>query len=184
MMDPFAKPKTTTTSPLASQNPFAKALAETERSFTDNKPSQLNNPFSEALARTGGKFSDFPVGDARRDSRNQPDPAALARQQEEMRKQQQKEALRRKLHDQVNPVYQKDVFDAREKQVAEELEKTRQELKLLAKEIAALRMDVDIAATKRVVSPGTSGKYYVSFFQQLRQVAQGWIISLDDIFSR
>jgi hypothetical protein len=170
-MDPFNQKKPAVQSrPTNAVNPFARALAETEHSLNTPKPAIPQNPFSEALARTGGRMAD-PFADSFSDQQQdfqQPNPEDLAKQQEEMARQQKKEALRKKLHDQVNPVDLRDVFDSREKRVREELEKTREELKMLAKEISKLRMDVDIEATKTVVAPGQEGTYHVSFFQQLR----------------
>lgn len=167
-MDPFASRKPAKPKSGHSVNPFAKALAETERSFSGNQPkTPATNPFSEALARTGGNLDGITQNNS--DMANQsPSPQDLEKQRLEMEKQQKKEALRRKLHDQVNPVSLKDVYDSKEKRVKEELEKTRKELKLLAQEIAKLRMDVDIAAMKEVVNPGQDGTYYVNFFHQLR----------------
>jgi hypothetical protein len=153
-------------------NPFAKALAETERPLSDNAPQgpTNNSLFSEALARTGGNFpTDGGLGSMGKDL-NQPNAAFDPEQQRlELERKQKKDALRKKLHDQINPVSSENVFDARQNRVAQELEKTRQELKMLAKEIAMLRMDVDIEATKVVVNPGQQGTYYINFFQQLRQ---------------
>ncbi|HEX7017330.1 MAG TPA: DUF5660 family protein [Patescibacteria group bacterium] len=166
-MDPFAQPKTSKPKSQSSTiNPFAKALAETEHSFGNQRPPQPGlNPFSEALARTGGAgVDDFGA----LNQPNQLDPLAQQRQLEEERKRQQKEALRRKLHDQVNPVDMVSVFSAREKRVAQELEKTRQELQALAKEIAKFYKTVDIATFEEVVNPGTEGSYHISFYQKLR----------------
>ncbi len=163
-MDPFAQ-QTTGKSRQQQQavNPFAKALSETEQSLS--RAPQANNsknPFSEALARTGGRLTDQSLSDADQD------PAEIERQRQEMIKQQKKDALRKKLHDQVNPVQTTELFSAKEKRVAEELEKTREELKLLAKELAGLRMDIDIETTKVVVNPGQQGAYYITYFQKLR----------------
>lgn len=163
-MDPFAQSTTSTSKQQGTAiNPFAKALAETEHAFNDQRPAQPSlNPFSEALARTGGRdASDF-GGSA------QPDALDYQRQMEEEAKRRKKEALRKKLHDQVNPVDLVDVFSAREKRVKEELEKTRQELQALAKEITKFYKSVDIATFSEVVEPGTQGTYHVSFFQKLR----------------
>lgn len=171
-MDPFNQKQPSKPQPQqAAVNPFARALAETEHSLNTPQPTNPSNPFSEALARTGGRMDDsFGQGgaDATAGAPNQPSEDELKRQQEEMERQRKKDALRKKLHDQVNPIDMKDVFDSREKRVKEELEKTRQELKALAQEIAGLRMDLDIEVNKRVVEPGQEGTYYVSFFQQLR----------------
>lgn len=164
-MDPFAKSTTSKTKSSGSAvNPFAKALAETEHSFNTPQPTPQPglNPFSEALARTGGRSaSDF----GSQAPHTQED---YQRQLEAQRQQQKKEALRRKLHDQINPVDLVDVFSAREKRVKQELEQTRKDLQALAKEIAKFYKSVDIATFEEVTEPGTQGTYYISFFQKLR----------------
>lgn len=152
-------------------NPFASALAETEHALS--RPQQNANPganpFSEALARTGGRFdsSSAFTGSDQTDAA-QPSPDELKRQQEEMERKKKKEALKKKLHEKVNPTDMKDVFDARKKKTAQELEKTRQELKALAADIAGLRRDIDIAAMKHVVEPGEEGTYDTNYFHQFR----------------
>jgi hypothetical protein len=143
-----------------SVNPFARALAETEQSF--NKAPQLDsqnhNIFSDALSKTGGNF-DF----------NQPSRSTnYLEQQQQLEKQRKQEMLRRKLHDQVNPVHTTELFNSREKRVKEEIDKLRAELKMLVKEVGQLNKSVEITLMTEVVHPGQSGTYYISFFQQLR----------------
>ncbi len=145
-------------------NPFAQALAEQEKhSFAQNTP-QEDNTLSEAFARTGNKGLS--------DNYNSFESNQLVK--EELIKKQKKEALRKKLHDQVNNLDQVDVFNAREQKVLKELEKTREELKLLSKEIAQFHQEVDIVVTQQVVNPGQEGQYYLNFFAQLRR----WIMML------
>ena len=161
-MDPFVKPKTSSSQVKpGSINPLAQSLAETERGYNTqpNPNAQGNSLFGEALARTGGQMDNF----------DQNDPAAMERQREEWEKQQKKEALRRRLHDQINPVDTTDVFSTRERQVLQEIEKTREELKKLADEMQLMQKEVDIAVYQQVVSPGQKGTYYFNFFHQLRQ---------------
>lgn len=148
-------------------NPFARALAEAEKFSTDpnqsagqQKQSETGlNPFSDALARTGGNFANDTQVDQ-------------ARWQEEQRKkaevQQKKNILRKKLHDQVNPVDMRAVYDAREKEVAREINSLRHELKLLVKDVAQFEKQIEIAVVQNVVNPGQTGKYYLSFFRNLR----------------
>lgn len=151
-------------------NPFASALAETEHSLgrSRQESTQGTNPFSEALARTGGRFDSGSAFTGSDQNPAQPSPEELKRQQEELERKKKKEAMKRKLHDKVNPTDMKDVFDARKRKTAEELEKTRQELKGLAADIAKLRQDVDIAAMKHVVEPGEDGTYDTNYFHQFR----------------
>lgn len=139
-------------------NPFAKALAEMESaSGNDSKP-QESNIFSDTLAKTGGSAFDTQV-----DQEEQ-----LRQQEEELKEKQKKEALRKKLHDQVNPVDQIKIFDAREKQVKQEIDKLRQELKFLVKEVGEFHKEIEVSLLTEVVHPGQEGKYYLNFFQQLR----------------
>jgi hypothetical protein len=156
----------TTSTQNNSVNPFARALAETEKGLGDNDqrtslPDQ-NSLLSQALARTGGHLGD------NNPSESMSDPDALRRQQEEAAEKQKKELQRRRLHEQINPVETTAVFNAQEKRVTEELEKTRKELRALLQEVKGLYKDVDIQSFKQVVNPGQEGKYYISFFQQLR----------------
>jgi len=114
---------------------------------------------SEAFARTGGQFPDFG---------NQNSPDFLQQQQAELIEQQKREALRKKLHDQINPVDARDVFSAREKQVAREIDELRKELRLLVGDVAKFEKEVEITLMTEVVDPGQQGKYFLAFFQQLR----------------
>lgn len=143
-------------------NPFAKALAETEGGLFDSVPNQTAlNPFSEALAKTGSSFSD-----AVSNSGNQPD--LLEQQKKDLIANQQKEMLRKKLHDQVNPVDTTEVFIQEELKTKKALERIRQELVLLVEDIKQFRKELAIATQQRVVSPGVQGSYHYNFFNQLR----------------
>ncbi|MDA1079592.1 MAG: DUF5660 domain-containing protein [bacterium] len=141
-------------------NPFARALAESEKAAYSNDPKpNSNQDLSEAFARTGGQFPDFS---------NQISPDFLAQQQAEQAEKQKRDALRKKLHDQINPVDARDVFSAREKQVTKEIDELRKELRLLVKDVASFEKDVELTLMTEVVDPGLQGKYFLSFFQQLR----------------
>lgn len=185
-MDPFASQNTSKKQKNSQQNSsFANALAEIERPL-GNSPvaanqANHNSLLSQAMARTGGNLAGqhFEQSSSNAITQNESmqsnDPSQLLAQQEEQKrrmeeekKRQQKEALRKKLHDQINPVDTHDVFSAKEKKVAEELEATRKEIKQLASEIQKLHRDLDIAASQTIVTPGDDGAYYVSFFQKLR----------------
>jgi len=140
-------------------NPFARALAETEQATSNQQPAPLTNPFSEALARTGGSFQD----------NQQQSPFDQQAQMKQLEDQRKKEALRRKLHDQVNQVNREQaIFNAREDQVRKEIEKLREELALLAKDVNKFNKEIEISIMSEVVDPGQQGKYYLNFFQQLR----------------
>jgi len=142
-------------------NPFARALAETEKSaFEDRVPNK------SALSEFSNEFSDDENDE---DSRNWAEQQRLAAE-----KQAKKEALRKKLHDQVNPVDNQDIFNAREKQVKQEIDQIRHELKLLAQELAEFHQEIDLSLMSNPAEPGITGKYYINFFQQLR----AWITLL------
>lgn len=142
-------------------NPFARALAETEQTaYSQPKITRSStSPFQEAMARTGGNFGDFSNGIS---------PDFLKHQQEEALAQQKKEALRKKLHDQVNPVDTTALFDAREREVKKQIDQLRQELKLLVRDVAKFEKDVELTLMTEVTEPGQSGSYYINFFQKLR----------------
>ncbi|MFZ5376703.1 MAG: DUF5660 family protein [Patescibacteria group bacterium] len=145
-------------------NPFAQALAETERHSSGgvNNQNRNHDPLQETMAQAGSSLANF-------NQANQFDNSELlAQQQKEMADKAKKEQLRRKLHEQVNPVDQKAVFDAREKQVKEEIDKIRQELKMLAVEVSEFHQEIDLSLMAPVSNPGQEGKYYLNFFHQLR----------------
>lgn len=158
-------------------NPFARALAEAENTATGaQSPQSSADPFAEALARSGsfgdfqnpsaGSSSDAAVPDWYKNQQSQD----LAKQQEEAKRQQELKLLRKKLHDQVNPVDQTDVFSAREAQVKKQIEEIREELIKMAEEVQVFHKEVILTTQSTIVDPGQSGSYFVNFFHQLRQV--------------
>lgn len=149
-------------SPQQGINPFARALAETEKprsADASQAPASQLNPFSEALARTGGNIPASSPEDQKKWQEKQ-----LA----DMEKQRKKEALRKKLHDQVNPVDMQAVYDAREKAVKREIDELRKELKMLVRDVAQFEKEIELTVMTEVASPGLTGKYYLNFFRNLR----------------
>ncbi|MBT3250132.1 MAG: hypothetical protein HN846_04195 [Candidatus Pacebacteria bacterium] len=142
----------------SSSNPFARALAESEKSvFADKKPQdEKNNLFGEALARAGGQIP------------QESNPEDLEKKQADLKKEQKKAELRKKLHDQVNPVDQKDIFSANKERTKKELEEVRKELKILAREISKFYKEVDIQTTQGITTQGTEGTGLKSYFQNLK----------------
>lgn len=143
-------------------NPFAGSLLENEQknaSLSSNSHNeQTTNSFANALLNSS---------DANYDT---PSPEQLHKQQEEALLQQKKEALRKKLHDRVNPVNTYELFSAREEQSKEELNQVRKELELLIADIKGFNQDIEIVVAQDVVLPGLDGgTYYQNFFFQLRQ---------------
>jgi len=112
--------------------------------------------FGEALARTGGQIL------------QESSPEELEKKQADLKKEQKKAELRKKLHDQINPVNQKDIFSASKERTKKELEEVRRELKILAKEISKFYKEVDIQTTQSVVPQGVSGIGLKSYFQKLK----------------
>lgn len=148
--------------PQQGMNPFARALAEAEKPRNaDDAQSQTSalNPFSEALARTGGNLPTNSPEDQKKWQEKQ-----LA----DMEAQRKKEAMRKKLHDKVNPVDMQAVYDAREKEVKKEIDALRQELKMLVRDVAQFEKEVELAVMAEVAEPGMTGKYYINFFRNLR----------------
>lgn len=154
--------KTSNSSGRFKTNPFARALAETEKSSIEDRAPDKST-FSE-FSNDGG---DTLVN-------NSVTQSWAEQQRLEAEKQAKKEALRKKLHDQVNPVDNQDIFNAREKQVKQEIEQIRHELKLLMRELAGFHKEIDVSLMSNITEPGTSGKYYLNFFKKLR----AWIMLL------
>lgn len=162
-MNNFTQALASTAKRKPATNPLAQALAETEREKRySSQPGDNTNPFSEALARTGNNSNSVT------DLFQKPSMMDQQRQQEELIAQQKKEVLKKKLHDRINPIDITDVFSAREKQVKQEIEQIREELKLLAKDFQKFYRNIDQTLYTQQIDPGIEGKYYLNFFHQLR----------------
>lgn len=146
--------KTSKSSQSAYSNPFANALSGMEQ-LSDSSGAQSGAPFlpnSEHFDSFGSGVQDD----------------WMEQQRIEQEKQRNREILRRKLHDKVNPTSSESIFDAREKQVKKEIDQLRYELRMLAKDVADFEKDVELTLMTEVVKPGQSGTYYINFFQKLR----------------
>jgi len=151
--------------PAQQNGALARALLETEKNasaYTPKSEPKKNklNPFAQALKQTGGDF--FPQFSDQFDSEKQAELIAK----------QKKEALRKKLHDRVNPVDTHEIFVAQAERNLKELQATREELKMLAQDIKDLDKEIDLALTREVVDPGTTGIGFFNFFHKLRE----WIM--------
>ena len=161
--------KTNTTHTAHQQtNNLAKALFEQEQNRQSAQMGSDNgaglDPFTQALARSGSQL----------DWGNQLDPAAQDPDwQQNAEKQKRLEMMRRKLHEQINPVNEQQVFAAREEEVKAEIDKLRQELKGLARDVVAFDKEVELTLMTQVAEP-RSGKYFFNFLHKLRL----WIMSL------
>lgn len=147
-------------------NPFASSLLETEHKRIGQNVADPNtnsqdknlNPFTNALLNSSGQTDQF-------------DSADNMRKQQEALLAQRKEALRKKLHDRVNPVDTHELFSAREEKSKEELNQVRRELELLILDVKDLSHEISMAVSQDVVEPGSDGGvYYTNFFHQLRQL--------------
>lgn len=144
-------------------NPFAGSLLENEQKnngFLSAQPEEKtkSNPFAEAL-RNNSTQSNLETQKSAR------------KQQEELLLAQRKEALRKKLHDKVNPVNTYELFSAKEEKSKEELNQVRKELSLLIADVEGLSQDIEMAVAQDIVMPGLDGgTYYQNFFHQLRQL--------------
>jgi len=161
------KPPGSSASPQAS-NPFARALAELEnqQSTSGGRSTDNLDPFSQAMMDSGGNWAD--AVDPNNPFANPYAQPNLEEQQRLQAEEAKKARLRKELHDKVNPVDMTDVFNARREQVAKEIDKLREDLQALASEISKFHKEVDITLQTAVSDPGEQGKYYLSFFQQLR----------------
>ncbi|NLG06196.1 MAG: hypothetical protein GX559_00665 [Candidatus Pacebacteria bacterium] len=145
---------------------LARALLEREKNAnsyihsSDGGHDQLD-AFARALSQSGGDaFSSLDNNERRIQA------SELA--------QQQKEALRQKLHDRINPVETHEIFTAQAERNLKELQATREELKMLAADIKNLDKEIDLALSREVVDPGTTGIGFFNFFHKLRE----WIMLL------
>jgi len=140
-------------------NPLARALAETEKSFSQpNSTQDQNSLFGQALAQSGGRLTEPSFADAMR--------------QQESAKKQEYELKRQKLHEQINPVDMTEIFSAREKQAEKKLNETRKEIEALGAELKPLKKELDIAASQMIVDVGMDGTGYSNWLDQLRQYIQ------------
>ncbi len=139
---------------------LARALLESEKNtsaYTANDPQKPElNPFAQALSRTGGNF--LP-----------PFNEQATNEQANLLAQQKKEALRRRLHEQINPVDTHEIFAAQAEKNLEELKATRKELQMLAQDVKELDQEVDLALSREVVDPGITGIGFFNFFHKLRE---------------
>lgn len=143
-------------------NPFAKALVETESQTNKTKQNTKSDSelLSEALAKTGGK-----VDSSTQDSSQK---EALKKQQEEMKVKQERDALRKKLHDQINPVDNHEVFAARKERETKEIEQLKTDIALLMADLGSLEKEAELTLMTQIVDPGERGTYYKNFFAKLR----------------
>lgn len=149
-------------------NPFARALAESEQNAYANpglgdvlQNQQDSKLFSDALSRSGGNLGDFNQGMS---------PDFLKQQQEAALEKQRKEALKKRLHDQINPVDMEAVFDSQKEAITREIDEIRRELKALVGDVGKFHKEVELTLMTEVTDPGESGSYFKAFLSHLRKV--------------
>lgn len=120
------------------------------------------NPFARALAEARGGTGN----DNAQDFAQSPN---LTQEQKTLKEQQKTERLRQELFRKVNPVDQKDVFNARKEQIKQEIQNIRHDLKLLIQELTAFKNEISIELMSNVVDPGDQGKYHLTFYQKMRE---------------
>jgi hypothetical protein len=164
-MDPFAKALQANSKSQGKQkaHSLSPELEKNLRSQNVKKGADLN-PFSQALANAGG---------ANFDGQNPQDmsPAELEKQQKALEKKQKKEALRQKLHKEVNPVDLHELYSAEKKRTQKRLDETR---KMLQTEMLLLRREVKGLATEitlfqEVTDQGREGIGLREYLDKIRQ---------------
>lgn len=167
---------------MANKNPFAAALGATggqqsSRTFTEalsnssggakpvgaqNQNSLLdNNPFAnfDQFGGTNGPLQNFGQFGS--------EFGAFGKQQEELKKKEY-EKKRQELHNKINPVDAKDLFDARESATLKKIDQIRKDLRNLGKEIKKFHKEIDITLMGRITNPGLEGIGDENFFEKLR----------------
>jgi len=142
---------------------------------TRPQPSGVN-PFARALAEARGATGseDDPQQPSTTADQPQPFPQnqeifSPEQQQKDLIEKQRRDRLRMELHRQVNPIDQKDIFDARKQHAKREVEEIRHELELLTEEMKGMVQDIDIQLMGEVTDVGMTGKGAKSYFAKLRE---------------
>lgn len=164
-MDPFKSNNTSNNSQKsASANPFARALAESEKRSLSKGSNLPTGNMADKLS--GLNHDNLNLNNPNNSLFNS---EQYQRQQEQAQEELKKKQMREKLHRMINPVEQTDIYSAQEEKRKKEINEVRKELKALAEEIAKFYSEVDIALTQDVVSPGQSGTYHQNFFEKLKE---------------
>lgn len=152
------------------QNNFAAALSGTKPQGSASKKGPAS--FAEALSGGSGSMPFHQNNSPDNDIFNQHNETGFSQNsldfQSEQLKRQEYERKRLELHKKVNPVDQKDIFDAREKATKKKIESIRKELKVLSSEIKKFHKEIDIVLMGRVTNPGLEGTGDENFYDKLR----------------
>jgi hypothetical protein len=132
------------------------------------------NPFARALAEARGAMGSDDAAQAQA-----PDTVTDPQQsqelfnpelrEKELVEKQRLDRLRMELHRRVNPVDQKDIFDARKQQAKKEVEEIRHELVLLMQEMQGFAQDIDIQLMGEITDVGLTGKGAKGYFTKMKE---------------
>ncbi len=136
-------------------NPFARALAEAERATYSQQGTGSDSVPSNSEASHQPTDNMYPD---------------LEKQQKESARMHQLEQMRRRLLAEINPVNMQPIFDARQKQVEEQILALRSDLKGLNRDVAKFTKEVEVTLMTRIVKPGQTGSYFITFFGKLRSL--------------
>lgn len=152
-----ALPSTTNYQDNGSTNALARALE------AESKKTGGLNAFSEALRNThSGKQFNMPEGGSEDFSNDY-----LKQHQEDLRKQQEQDALRKRLHAQVQPTENFQVFHAREEQVKKQIEQLKAQLIPVAKQVEEAQPQVFTPLHSETAEPGLTGTGLLTYFEGL-----------------
>jgi len=157
-MDPFAKAlQANSTSRNQKKAPSLSPEIEKNLRSQNIKSGDNLNPFSQALANAGG--SSF-------DGMNPQDMS-----QQDLERKQKKEAIRQKLHKEINPIDLHDLYSAEAKKTQRKLDDTR---KMIKAEMASLSREVkglttEITLFQDVVDQGREGIGLREYLDKIRQ---------------
>lgn len=163
-------------------DPFAKALQSKSKTQGQRKAPNLSpelennlgskiknsdnklNPFSEALARAGGTSFD-------KINQNNISQEEAEKQRKKLEIQKKKEALKLKLHKEINPVDLHDLYSAEAKKTQKALDRTRQELLIEFQKFKkeSGKLQVEIALFQDVVDQGRKGTGFKEYLNKIRQ---------------
>ena len=148
---------TTLTSPAHSQhtssNLFARALAEARGGVSSDSSPNYSQDAVQAPSDSSPNGSTF--------NDNQ--------EQQRLQEQLKYKQLRADLHRRIHPTEQREVFNAREAQVKQEIDSVRKELQLLSQEVTTFNKEIEMTLFHDITEPGETGKYYLTFYQKLRE---------------
>ena len=137
-------------------NPFATALAETEKNLGPQFADATSNPLSETVAQSGG---DWP----------QPFQDRFA-QEAQLKREQELAIARQKRHDEINPVEINPIFSQEQEFTRKGLEALRFELVQMLAELKGSHKELATPVFASVETQPGSGKGLRAFFIHLKRI--------------